>query len=506
MSHNDEAILAALTQASGDLVDETGIYFEGNRRVIPETFKSDPLAYVTDLHQAILALEEHVKVQRTLTYRPWDTAVILERTFKDMFGMSLSSLAGSGNSVQVTLDHKGTTMSVPWGRFKVGFLKGTLQIGADYDNKYGLVTVITIVTPLRHRSAAEAFLNMIVERMSVESIYRGQAISGGETAEFRDTTKLDPADVIYPDSVKAQLEAHIWSRIRYREQLTADGIDFKRAVIVYGPWGTGKTLVGDLTSRIAVENGVTYIYGRVGDSLAELMQTARLYQPAVVFVEDVDNLPAGSTEEIAQLLELFDGLDAKHKDVMVVMTTNHIENIPKGMLRPGRLDALIHIEHMDDDAREKFVRHFVPAHLIDPDLDMAPINVAMEGYVAAYVKASVQDAIWYARSENGGEAPTVITTQNLVHAAEGLRGQYDLHVNAQEGRDSVDLGSVLRDTIAPTVNRAAQGAAMGIHEHIDNAVLNYDTMTELVAGQVDNVMDGAAIIDRDGDRSGNIST
>ena len=498
LSHNDDTILAALMQQDGQLVDETGIYFEGNKRVIPLAFKDDPLDYVSDLHSAILALEEGTQVQRRLAYRPWDVAVVMENIFRDYFGMSLASIAGSGQTIPVTLDHKDTTMSVPWGRFSVGFLKGTLRLGSDIDEKQGLITVITITLPLKNKPAAESFLDMVTKEMSTRSIYRGKAISGGEQPDFMDYLALDPASVIYTDQVFAELNAHIWSRIRNRGELTEDGIDFKRAVLVFGPWGTGKTLVGDLTARICVENDVTYIYGRTGDSLAALMQLARQYQPAVVFVEDADTIPAGNDKQLAQLLELFDGLDAKHNDVMVVMTTNHVERIPAGMLRPGRLDHIIQIEHMDDVAREKFVRAFLPTGLVDPNLDMGPINEAMQGYVAAYVKAAVQNAIWYARSDNDGKRPTVVTTQNIVHAANGLRAQYNLHMEAQEGHGSgATMESLVQSAVAPVM---AEMVGMGVSvlgRSIEQNAIQPDTVREIVSGEVDNVLDGARVIDTD---------
>lgn len=456
MSVNSDTIREALMSVKGQLVDETGIYYEGTRRVIPEVYRENPMVYVDDLRDSVIALNEGTQVTRKLTYRPWDVAAIMEDLFKDKFGVSLASVArGFGSNIDVIVDHKGTIKSVPWGRFDVAFLNGSLELRGTDDERYGLVTTLIVRLPLRFRDAAQNFLDMVQEEMKLHSIYRGKAISGGEVPDFMDTTKLDPTSVIYTAQVMAELEAHVWSRIRYRGVMGEDGIDFNRKVVVYGPWGTGKTLLGELTAQIAVAHGVTYVYGRSGDSLDDLMQVARLYQPSVVFVEDADNLPANDVHETSALLELFDGLDAKHKDVMVVATTNHIERIPAGMLRPGRLDHIIRVDGLDDESRERFVRRFLSEDLIDPELDMAQINVAMAGYPAAYVREAVLSAVWYSRSQNEGKRPTVITTKDLVHSANGLRGQYDLHLSADETTEQTDVGTVLSNTIRAAVEAVA---------------------------------------------------
>jgi SpoVK/Ycf46/Vps4 family AAA+-type ATPase len=252
---------------------------------------------------------------------------------------------------------------------------------------------------------------------------------------------------------------------------------------------------------------VTYVYGRPQqDDIEDLMQVARLYAPAVVFVEDADTLPSGTTAETSKLLDLFDGLEAKHNDVMVVMTTNHIERIPAGMLRPGRLDHIIEINHMDDAARERFVRRFLDESQIDPELDMAPINEAMSGFVAAYVKAAVQNAVWYARSQNDGKKPNVITTQNLVHAAMGLRPQFELHVNAQEQHMTPDLAEILRDALTPAMLDAADRAAGVVQDTVRDAAVSPDTLREIVGGTVDNIVHGARIVDGDGEEVFNVQT
>jgi hypothetical protein len=83
----------------------------------------------------------------------------------------------------------------------------------------------------------------------------------------------------------------------------------KRAILFEGDYGTGKTLAAFLTAQIATANGWSFHYCRPGrDNIATVMKTARLYQPAVVFFEDVDTIAeGGDADDVSQLLDIFDG-------------------------------------------------------------------------------------------------------------------------------------------------------------------------------------------------------
>src|SRR4029077_18616774 len=98
------------------------------------------------------------------------------------------------------------------------------------------------------------------------------------------------------------------------------------------------------------------------DSLQTVLQTARMYQPAVVFFEDLDEIsdPSHDGDNVTQLLDTFDGITAKGTEILAILTTNHPERIHKGMLRPGRLDAVIHIGELDANGVGRMIRALVP--------------------------------------------------------------------------------------------------------------------------------------------------
>src|SRR3990167_10320825 len=101
--------------------------------------------------------------------------------------------------------------------------------------------------------------------------------------------------------------------MRYATAHRELGLPLKRAILLDGTYGTGKSLAGYLTARVAETNGWTFLMARPGrDNFLQVMQTARLYQPAVVFFEDAETVTGyESNDLINQVLDTFDGIQSK---------------------------------------------------------------------------------------------------------------------------------------------------------------------------------------------------
>ena len=83
---------------------------------------------------------------------------------------------------------------------------------------------------------------------------------------------------------------------------------------------------------MAVANGVTAILCKPGvDDPLELLQTAMLYMPAFVFIEDIDIIATQRDPEVVtRILDVFDGPTTKNLPITVVLTTNHVRADPQG--------------------------------------------------------------------------------------------------------------------------------------------------------------------------------
>jgi len=410
--------------------------------------------------------QEEVNFDRTFLYRPNDGAYALAMVMKEMFGMTL------GKAIQTFFGERppemkrieiayGKSVQVPWGRIEIPALDNAdvyTQVSQHRD--YGHVFQLIVNAKRKHRAVIEEMFDRVQKHLEDHSIYRGQAIVGTNEPEFYKLEGFDPESVIYSQDIKRMLEGVLWSPLRFSDSFRRDNIALKRAILLHGHYGCGKTLTGQRTAAIAVQHGWTYIFAKPGrDDLVDALRTARLYEPAVVFYEDVDNPTSESDgDSVSRLLDAFDGATAKGGELIVVMTTNHIERIHKGMLRPGRLDALVEITPLDRAGTEALVTSLVRPECLDKNMDWDAVHEVTEGFYPAFIAEVVNRATSVAFSECGGAEDYVISTSALTVAAETLRPQLQIMDEAQEGEKRPELVEALE----AEVQRALHGAR--IHE------------------------------------------
>lgn len=474
-----DRLLATLAELGGKGMKEEDIIYEGNKLQLPERWRGDLSPAIKFLREKQKEEEELSTFQRTFNYRPFDGAFNAFNAMKKAFGM----VAGQTHYtffgperpeyIQVPVD-VGVTEEVPWGHFTVPMLEQTEITFTQTANKeYGIVFHISINSPRKNRFIIEGLFIAIAKEIEENSIYRGKAIDGQETPQFIDLSSVDPSQIVYSENVQTDLETHIWAPMRYPEAHMKLGLPLKRAVLLQGPYGTGKSEAARLTAKEAVDHAWTFIMARPGrDNFYNVMQTARLYQPAVVFMEDAETVAAGNNPDtVTQVLDIFDGITAKGNDLMVVLTTNHPEKIHEGMRRAGRLDAVIEIGALDAVGIEKLIRRRVGSYL-EPDVNFSIIVEACDGYMPSFVKEVADRANRYTLSRQHGNMENLsINTDDLVAAASGLRAQFDW---MQEGKaeKGTTIDSLIRESVQSGVaNIAAPHDAEGVEFTWDTEVL-----------------------------------
>jgi len=445
-----EKMLEALDRIGAKTIGEDGLVFQGTKFVLPSTMNGrvdDAIAYLMEYKET---QETEFSFSRHFNYRPWDGAAAFDRAMKRVFGT-----AGVGKSIQTMFgkippQYKTIAVGpnqeaqVPWGRVGFSPIEAEFTLGATRVENFGVVFQLHVSAPRKYRTHIEAFFQVVDQELRTGSIYRGKAITGGGEPNFLDTDAIDPDKVVYSPDTMVQLDTNMWSLLRYTDNMRKNGITLKRAVLVEGPYGTGKTLAGMLTAKEAVANGWTFILARPGqDDLMEVLETAQLYAPAVVWYEDIDTIGKGHSDmQISRLLDVLDGITNKGTEVLAGFTTNHAHKIQKGVLRPGRLDAVIHIGHLDADGFQKLVRTTIPKGQLG-EVDFDAVGKAFDGLLPAFAKEAINRAMQYSMARNAGELG-VITTEDLVHAADGLRPQLAMMEAAQEGVKEHTLDTTFR--------------------------------------------------------------
>jgi ATP-dependent 26S proteasome regulatory subunit len=150
---------------------------------------------------------------------------------------------------------------------------------------------------------------------------------------------------------------------RIRAQLRRLGQSTRKGILLYGPPGTGKThTIRYLASNLPGHMTLIIAAAQVG-LLSHYMNLARLLQPAVVVIEDVDLIARdrnrmGPCEEslLNEPLNQMDGLK-QDADILFILTTNRPEELEGALAsRPGRIDQAIEVPLPDEIGRNKLVQ------------------------------------------------------------------------------------------------------------------------------------------------------
>ena len=273
-----------------------------------------------------------------------------------------------------------------------------------------------------HGPMQEAMLEVVAEdkafgagilaelrRLAVEhSVLRGQvlALGPGEGLQygalrFMRRPSLDRDHLVLPEATIEHIEGHIIGIAEHRERLLAAGQHLKRGVLLYGPPGTGKThTVRYLLSRL---RHVT-AFMMSGQSLSMIGYAcgiARLFQPSLVILEDVDLIAgdrsfalAGSNPLLFEVLNQIDGL-GDDVDVTFLLTTNRVDILERALSeRPGRVDAAVEIGPPDREGRVKLFQLYGSGLGIGSltEEELADAVAETEGRTATYIREVVRRA------------------------------------------------------------------------------------------------------------------
>ena len=484
-----QAALQELAVIGGKMTKEDEIKFEGRSFVFPEQYRGDLKGLLRDVERYVNGQEEQITVSRVYDYDWRDGAHAVRQVLKTYFGFSLSmpvmTFFGSQPPEERTIETgyvegELQRITVPWGKLLLPGLQGAaVHTMVARHPKSGLM-VFNLAAECRKadREVVEGFFEVVERYLHSNSIYRGHAIYGDMT--YIDTDRIDPDQFVYTQEVWAQVETNILSPLAHTEQLRRKNMSLKRVVLLEGPFGSGKSGLGRAAAKVAVSHGKTAIIARPGeDDPFDVLKTAVQYQPAFVFVEDVDTFADNyDPNYVTRLLDAFDGFKTKDVELTLVLTTNHVDRIHKGMLRPGRLDAVIHIGEMDRPGVEKLAGIVIGDDLA-ADVDYDKVFAATEGFMPAFVREAFERAVRYTIARAGEAGP--INTDDLVHACNSLRAQQALQDSAKDSH-----------TKGPDVDEALKGLLVqAVRENLD--------LNSIVDEVVENRIDGATLYNPDGD-------
>ena len=213
------------------------------------------------------------------------------------------------------------------------------------------------------------------------------------------------------------------------------GISPPKGVLLYGEPGTGKTL---LAKAVASSTNSTFIEvvgselvqkftGEGAKLVKEIFDFARKKAPAIVFIDELDALAAkrmevGTSGErevnrtFMQLLAEIDGFKPLD-NVKVIGATNRKDILDPAVIRPGRLDRLIHIPIPNKESRLEIFKIHSKSMSFDKKINDEVLISRMEGFSGAEIRAVCTEAGYFAIRNDR----TYVTKEDFLKAIDKVK-------------------------------------------------------------------------------------
>ncbi|HUK74918.1 MAG TPA: CDC48 family AAA ATPase [Nitrososphaerales archaeon] len=258
------------------------------------------------------------------------------------------------------------------------------------------------------RLSPETLDKLIVTMSDFEEALKGIMPSAMREV-YLETPDVRWADIGGLEGVKKELQEAVEWPLKYSDLYDKIGYSMPKGILLYGPSGTGKTL---LAKAVATESEANFISVRgpellskwVGESergIREVFRRARQASPCVIFFDEIDALAPTRgmggdsmvTERVvSQLLTELDGIQ-NLTGVVVLAATNRMELIDPALLRAGRFDKLVLVPLPDKEARKSILQIHMKGVPKAKDVDVDRIVEMTEGFSGADMAALTNTAV-----------------------------------------------------------------------------------------------------------------
>jgi cell division protease FtsH len=350
------------------------------------------------------------------------SSVPLNQVADDISDGEVASILVRGDELQVTyneqtasgdrvvVSRKGTESTLIEQLHAMGVEESAIRaVNIEFEEPVDWGTLINIGITLISVLAGVAFFYLFIRQFQGAN---NQAMSFGKSKARMfsgDRPKVTFEDVAGVDEAKEELE-EVVEFLEEPQKFINLGARIPKGVLLVGAPGTGKTL---MAKAVAGEAGVPFfsisgsefveMFVGVGASrVRDLFDQAKRHSPCIIFVDEIDAVGryrgaglGGSHDEreqtLNQILVEMDGFDTD-TNVIVVAATNRPDILDPALLRPGRFDRRVVLDHPDIRGREEIFKVHVRGKPIAAEVDLEALAQSTPGFVGADIENTVNEA------------------------------------------------------------------------------------------------------------------